>query len=247
MDVPRSIVDEFLVRVPLPVTDAGACPYLPGRLARTVGFALDDELDGPVYAAFMDRGFRRSGRVFYRPECGVCHLCIPIRVPAATFVPSRSQRRVWKRNADVRVEATTPIATDEKYGIFKRYIAAQHDGTMSADRGAFERFLFDPCVPAMEVDYFVGRRLAGVSLIDDAPPALSSVYMFYDPQDAGRSLGTFSILWEIAHCRALGRPYYYLGYWVPGSAKMAYKADFRPAEFLDLAGRWVPMSAAGLG
>ena len=40
--------------------------------------------------------------------------------------------------------------------------------------------------------------------------------------------------------RTQGLPYVYLGYWVPESRKMAYKARFRPSEILR-AGQWVPL------
>jgi arginyl-tRNA--protein-N-Asp/Glu arginylyltransferase len=40
-------------------------------------------------------------------------------------------------------------------------------------------------------------------------------------------------------CCALGLPYVYLGYWIEGSAKMAYKARFRPFDRL-LDGAWLP-------
>jgi arginine-tRNA-protein transferase len=154
---------------------------------------------------------------------------------------------VWKRNADLRIEVGAPAASTEKYALFMRYNAAQHDGTMAQDREAFERFLYDSAVPCIEACYFLGDQLVGVSLLDDAGPALSSVYMYFDPDASNRSLGTYSALWEIAHCRALGRAYYYLGYWVPGSATMGYKSRFGPAEILDLAGRWMPLDAVGLG
>ena len=48
----------------------------------------------------------------------------------------------------------------------------------------------------------------------------------------------------LEHCRRLGVPFYYLGYWVQGSAAMEYKADFRPAEVLHPDGVWRRMDAS---
>ena len=56
-------------------------------------------------------------------------------------------------------------------------------------------------------------------------------------------MGTFTILWLIERARALGLPYVYLGYWVPESRKMAYKARFRPSEIL-AGGSWRPLTDA---
>ena len=67
---------------------------------------------------------------------------------------------------------------------------------------------------------------------------LSMVYSYYDPAIAGRSLGTFMILDHIERARRMGLPYVYLGYWVNGSPKMAYKARFLPQERLNRDG-WV--------
>ena len=58
------------------------------------------------------------------------------------------------------------------------------------------------------------------------------VYSFYEPDDAGRSLGTFMVLDHIERTRMAGLPYVYLGYWVDGSRKMAYKTRFQPLEAL---------------
>jgi arginine-tRNA-protein transferase len=44
------------------------------------------------------------------------------------------------------------------------------------------------------------------------------------------SLGTFVILDHIAIAREAGLPFVYLGYWVPGSRKMGYKAGFSGLE-----------------
>ena len=49
---------------------------------------------------------------------------------------------------------------------------------------------------------------------------------------AERSIGTLMILDHIRRTQELDLPYLYLGYWVEGSRKMAYKGRFLPQERL---------------
>jgi arginine-tRNA-protein transferase len=59
------------------------------------------------------------------------------------------------------------------------------------------------------------------------------IYSFYDVDEgARRGLGTYIILDHIIRAARAGLPYVYLGYWVDGSDRMAYKASFRPMERL---------------
>ena len=66
------------------------------------------------------------------------------------------------------------------------------------------------------------------------------VYSFYEPDLQQNSLGTFMILDHIEIAREAGLPYVYLGYWVPGSAKMGYKEKFSGLEVY-YRGEWRPM------
>ena len=63
------------------------------------------------------------------------------------------------------------------------------------------------------------------------------VYSFFDPAFARDSLGSYIILDHVALAAEQRLPYVYLGYWVPGSAKMDYKARFQPLEIF-AEGRW---------
>lgn len=222
------------------VSSESPCPYLPGRMQRSEAYRADG-LDGHLYEQLLARGFRRSGRVVYRPRCRECRECRQIRIPVSEFRPGRSLRRVWRRNSDLQVEIGRPVPSDDAYDVFKRYLGAQHDGTMSADYESFVRFLYDSPLETSECRYFQDGTLIGVSLLDRCGDGLSSVYMFYDPRFRDRSLGTFSVLWEIERCRAEGLSYYYLGFYVAQSRKMAYKARFRPCQVLVGDDRWVTL------
>jgi arginine-tRNA-protein transferase len=216
------------------------CPYLPNRLARSEVYWAD-RMSGALYETLLARGFRRSGRVVYRPRCRNCQECRQMRVLVNRFTASRSARRVLKHNEDVRVETGPAAPSAEKYALYVAYLAGRHDGSMSRSYEAFAEFLYDSPMRTMEFRYFLGERLIGVSVLDKCPKGLSSVYMYYDPSLRERSLGTFSILHEIEHCRAHRLPYYYLGYHVAGSKTMDYKSRFRPAEVLVAEGRWIAL------
>jgi leucyl-tRNA---protein transferase len=220
------------------------CSYLERRLARSVFVDPQLTLDAPRYGALLDLGFRRSGSYVYRPACGACQECRPVRLPVAEFRPDRAQRRCRRDNADLRLSIEAGLS-DEHYALYRRYLLARHPGggMDPDDREAFHAFLSSHWGNSeiLAARDGAGRLLAG-GVIDRVPHGLSAVYTWFDPAHEARGLGTFMILGEIERARALGAPYLYLGYWVPGSPTMDYKRRFRPLEVLGAEGwrRTVP-------
>ncbi len=103
----------------------------------------------------------------------------------------------------------------------------------------FVEFLYESPVETIECECRTAEgRLVGVGICDRSREALSSVYFYFDPDEAKRSLGTWSILKEIDLARSLGMNYYYLGYRVNGCAKMEYKSNYRPHQVLLSTGEW---------
>ena len=230
------------VKVPLVTLGEHACPYLPGRLSQSRALWAE-RMPGELYHRFMDAGFRRSGKLVYQPVCRGCRACTPIRVSVESFRPSKSQRRCRRRNADLGVTVAEPVATDEKHELYRRYVTGRHRQPAGDEsRESFEGFLHASPVESVEFSYRdAAGRLLAVGICDLCGESLSSVYFYFEPEEARRGLGTFGALFEIETAKRLGVPWYYLGYWVDGCRSMQYKVDFRPAEVLGADGTWRPL------
>jgi arginine-tRNA-protein transferase len=228
---------EAIGRRPAPLEPAFPCPYLPGREARHLTVVPAPLVPG-VYHALMDLNFRRLGPVFYRTRCEACEECRMIRVPAGAFRPSRAQRRCRARNADLEVAVVPPSPSAEKLALFRRYLAARHDGQMDGSALELSALTTASAVDTREIEYRAGGRLLAVGIADLEPDAMSAVYCYFDPLEIRRSLGKFNVLWMIDECRRRGQRWLYLGYWIRESPKMSYKAGYRPCEVLTPDGSW---------
>ena len=67
-------------------------------------------------------GFRRSQSVAYRPSCIECSACVSVRVLAAEFEATATQRKILRRHAGLKVSACKPWTTDEQYQLLRRYL-----------------------------------------------------------------------------------------------------------------------------
>ena len=70
-------------------------------------------------------------------------------------------------------------------------------------------------------------------VLDLLPHAVSSVYLFYDPDYAHWDWGKISALQEIALTIEGGYDYYYMGFYIHSCVKMRYKGTFSPSYLLD--------------
>ena len=187
---------------------------------------------------FLDLNFRRLQDLVYRPQCDGCRECRQLRVDVRRFHPSRSQRRCLKRNADVTAAAGPPAPSEEKHALYRRYLAARHDGQMSGSYREYLEFLHAAPAFTEQVVFSASGRTLGVGTYDATPDALSAVYFYFDPELESRSPGTFNVLWLIEEARRRALRFVYLGYYVKGSRQMAYKGGFHPHELLDGDGAW---------
>lgn len=222
------------------------CPYLLGRVERKLFTRLVGPQAVEVNSTLSRAGFRRSHDIVYRPVCPACQACVPVRVPVAQFQANRANRRILRGNADLTLTLVPAEATMEQFQLFALYQDARHS---DSDMNRMTPSDFSAMIDEGRVNTFLAQtrtadgRLMGAMLVDRLDDGYSAVYSFYDPELPRRSLGTHLILTMIERCRQEGLPYLYLGYWIEGSRKMEYKANFQPLEALGREG-WAPLQIA---
>lgn len=221
------------------LTASTDCPYLPGLKERKI-FSFLGGPDAPlINSALSKRGFRRSQNILYLPACDHCNACRPVRVKAQQFSANKSRNRIVRRNRDITRVVCAPKATSAQFSILRAYLDTRHHDGGMADMTALDytAMVEQTNVDTLVLEYWRAHgtpeaELIACSLTDRLDDGLSMVYSFFDPDLSRRSLGTYMILDHIAFAKELGLDHVYLGYWVRGSRKMSYKADFQPAEIL---------------
>ncbi|EHY60329.1 Arginyl-tRNA--protein transferase 1 [Exophiala dermatitidis] len=135
----------------------------------------------------------------------------------------------------------------EKYDVFLKYQLQIHKDPPSRwKEQAFKRFLCTGLdrkilkingktlkLGSYHQCYRVDGKLVAVGVLDLLPHAVSSVYLFYDPEYHHWDFGKISALREIALALEAHYEYYYMGYYIHSCTKMRYKARFGPCYLLD--------------
>jgi arginine-tRNA-protein transferase len=223
---------QFYLSGPLP------CPYLPAQVERKLFTRLnpdDPQPNADINGALCRAGFRRSHDILYRPACGACNACVPVRIPVAVFSPSRSLRRVAAYNRDLHVDCLPPRPSAELFSLFSAYQQARHGDSDMAHMTAkdFAAMLEEGCADTHLYCLRDGDNvLQGCMIADHVGDGISAVYSFFSPEMPRRSLGTALILSLIAAAQERHWPFVYLGYWIALSRKMSYKSRFQPLQIL---------------
>ena len=202
--------------------------------------ALPDQMDW-----LWARGWRHFGRSFFRYSLGLgpdgeVQYIQPLRLEVGAFRPSKSQRRVWRRNADVELRVAPAVVDAEREGMFLR-----HRERFICNVPESLRTFIPSKSPATEpcecrcVEARLDGKLVAVSYFDVGAEAISSVYAMFEPEAEGRSLGTLTMLREIEWAREQGKRWLYPGYATVQPSHYDYKKGFRPLSVWDWRGTWV--------
>jgi len=186
------------------------------------------------------------GTTFFRqavlPWRGRLAPLLHLRLCLDRFEASASQRRVLRRNHDLRVVRRSAVVDDERRDLFDRHKERFQEGIPKA----LDDFV-GPCpafvpVPAVEFDVFADDRLVAVSYLALGSRSVASLYGFFEPELSSRSLGLLTMLQEIAFARARGCTWYYPGYALVQPSSMDYKKRFHGLESYEWNAGWSKFS-----
>lgn len=222
-----------------------ACPYLPTETARLPLRLPSRPLSNPELGRRLESGDRRQGFVLYRPTCPACSACEPIRLSAAEYRLTRTQKRLLKRGDEMlSMSIGPPVVEERRVWLYNKHKDERglRDGQPPIDQDGYRDFLVATCCDTFEMTYRLKDEIVGVAIVDRSDSALSAVYCCYDPARADLSIGTYSVLKQLELCKLWGLQHLYLGLYIAGCSSMEYKARYLPHERLK-AGQWVKFRA----
>ncbi len=207
---------------------------------------VSTHMAAPAMDALWAQGWRHQGAMFFRyTHCimqGVEHNIVPMRIDLPQFVMSKSQRRVWRRNADLRWEVVPAEIDDALNQMFVRHtVRFVENIPFSLQDFLGESPSTVPC-RCYAFKAWLGDRLVAASFMDVGMNSTSSVYAIFDPEHARRGLGTMTLLKEIEVAHRAGKRFMYHGFGTPLHSRYDYKKMFRPLQGLDwTTGNWMPL------
>lgn len=212
------------------------CSYLQDK-EQTTHYKMIDNCSSSNCQDLIERGFRRFGKMYFRPICSSCDECKSIKIDVEDFQFSKSKRRVLNKASKIKNYIQQPSLTQEHLDLFDKYHLY-----MSEKKG----WRYEKVTPehyyhsfvnghedfGYEVLYFDEDKLIGVDLIDILEDGISSIYFFYDPDYSKYSLGKLSLYKQIEFAKKTHKQWIYLGYYVKDCPSLSYKSQYEPYKTL---------------
>lgn len=212
---------------------------------------INEEFDATTvtpeqYDFLLAHAWRHFGSHFFRYNFGIyedeIRRVIPLRIRLSDLKISKSQRRVLRRNADLKVSIGPYNITTETHQLFEYHKRRFKTGVPNSIYDFIARDAASSPTELLEISVRDRGKLVAASFFDLAERSVSAIYGCFDPEETRRSLGIFTMLKVMDHATQLGLEFYYHGYAYEGSSFYDYKKHFSAIEAFDWTGTWAPFT-----
>lgn len=212
------------------------CSYFDGCKTR-MEYKYIENATMELNQALIERGWRRFGHYYSRPQCQNCASCLSLRIDVKNYEFSRSAKRAFKKAEGLRYVIQSPTISNEHLELYDKYhrFMEQKRGWQYYNlkpQSYHELYVSGAHNFGKEVLYFHEDQLIGVDLIDFLDDGISSIYFYYDPDFEKLSLGRLSIYEQIILAKEYDLDWIYLGYYVEHCQSLKYKASYAPSQIL---------------
>ncbi len=212
------------------------CSYL-DNLKQTTHYKIIENCSLESCQNMIERGYRRFGKMYFRPICSTCQECQSIKIDVNNYTYSKSSKRVIKKAKDIEIVMQQPSLSKEHLKLFDKYHLFMNKKKGWDYKKVTANHYYDSFVDGAndfgyEILYFDKDKLIGVDLVDILDDGISAIYFYYDPQYSNLSLGKLSLLQEISIAKRANKKWIYLGYYVENCPSLSYKADYKPFQTL---------------
>jgi len=215
------------------------CSYLADK-EQKMHYKVIDNCSAQITQELIERGYRRFGKMYFRPVCESCQECQSIKIDVLNYCFSKSEKRVIKKAKEIEVYTQKPTLSQEHLKLFESYhlhMKSKKDWNYQKTSAEhyYSSFVDGHEDFGYEILYFFEDKLIGVDLIDILDDGISSIYFYYDPDYSHFSLGKLSLLQQISLAKETNKKWIYLGYYVEECPSLNYKAKYKP--YITLQGR----------
>jgi len=213
------------------------CSYLDDK-QQTTHYKMIDNCSTTQCQELIERGYRRFGKMYFRPMCASCDECKSIKIDVNNFNFSSSQRRVIKKATNITSYIQKPSLSKTHLELFEKYHLFMKDKRgwehySTTVQGYYNSFVDAHNDFGYEILYYMEDKLIGVDLIDILDDGISSIYFYYDPEFSAYSLGKLSLYNQITLAKNSQKKWIYLGYYVKDCPSLSYKSHYKPYLTLD--------------
>ncbi|MDA7816964.1 arginyltransferase [Sulfurimonas sp.] len=213
------------------------CSYLDNK-EQTTHYKIINDCSTLQCQELIERGYRRFGKMYFRPTCATCIECQSIKIDVDNFKFSKSQRRVIKKAQHLESYIQRPSMSQEHLELFEKYHLYMKDKRSWEHTPVTPRSYYSSFVDAhnefgYEILYYENDKLIAVDLVDILEDGVSSIYFYYDPDYTHLSLGKLSLYNQITFAQKSNKRWIYLGYYVEDCPSLSYKAQYKPYYTLE--------------
>ena len=156
----------------------------------------------------------------------------PTRYKLSEFTLTKSLRRVFNKNKDLKSIVRPLRITDAKEKLYAEYQKLRHNNTPRTLSKSYEYIKYYPSY-LTELCVFKDGRLIACTIFEVGNDSMVGKLCFWDLSESRRGLGILTVLLEIKYALSKNLKYYYLGQYFKQDPNYQYKTRFGGLELLN--------------